>query len=169
VALFDPDDERLLAPGDMPARIEALCTETGQSPPEGPGEFVRSVLQSLACKYRLVLERLELATGVDVEVIHVIGGGARNQLLCRLTAQQLGRPVLAGPVEATALGNVLMQARATGELGSRTEMREVLAGLEPVSYEPSPDHGQADDRYGRFLTVTGLASPRIERAVAGSA
>ncbi len=153
VPLFDPDDERFLRSGDMPALIVAACTEAGQPAPEGRGEVVRSALTSLACKYRLVLERLELVTGREVEVVHVIGGGARNELLCRLTADLLGRPVLAGPVEATALGNVLVQARAVGELGSLAELRAVAAAsADPVVYEPA---GDADGVYQRFLSVTG--------------
>ena len=154
VPLFDPDDERFLRPGDMPALIAAACTEAGQPAPEGRGEIVRSALTSLACKYRLVLERLELVTGRDVEVVHVIGGGARNELLCRLTADLLARPVLAGPVEATALGNVLVQARAVGELGPLAELRAVAAAsADPVVFEPT---GDADGVYDRFLSVTGL-------------
>ena len=153
VPLFDPDDDRFLRPGDMPALIAAACTEGGQAAPEGRGEIVRSALTSLACKYRLVLERLELVTGRAVDVVHVIGGGARNDLLCRLTADLLGRPVLAGPVEATALGNVLVQARATGELGALGEMRAVAAAsADPVVHEPT---GGADGVYDRFLAVTG--------------
>jgi len=153
VPLFDPDDERFLRPGDMPALIAAACSERGQPPPDGRGEIVRSALTSLACKYRHVLDRLELVTGREVDVVHVIGGGARNELLCRLTADLLGRPVLAGPVEATALGNVLVQARAVGELGALAELRAVAAGsADPAVYEPS---GDADGTYERFLSVTG--------------
>ena len=152
VPLFDPDDERFLRPGDMPARIAAACAELGQAPPAGQGEIVRSALLSLACKYRLVLERLELVSGRDVACVHVIGGGARNELLCRLTADLLGRPVLAGPVEATALGNVLVQARAVGELGSLADMRAMAAAsTDPVLYEPA---GTGDATYERFLAVT---------------
>ena len=155
VPLFDPDDERFLAPGDMPARIAGACEERGQPRPEGRGETVRTALVSLACKYRLVLERLERAAGVDVEVVHVIGGGSRNELLCRLTADLLRRPVLAGPVEATALGNVLVQARAVGELGSLAEMRAVAAAsADPVVYEPS---GDAEEIYERFVGKEAVA------------
>jgi rhamnulokinase len=155
VPLFDPDDERFLAPGDMPARIADACAERGQRRPEGRGETVRSALVSLACKYRLVLERLERAAGIDVEVVHVIGGGSRNELLCRLTADLLRRPVLAGPAEATALGNVLVQARAVGELGSLTEMRAIAAAsAEPVVHEPS---GDGDAIYERFLAKEAVA------------
>jgi rhamnulokinase len=161
VPLFDPDHESLLAPGDMPARIAALCRAGGQSPPESPGGLVLAILVSLACKYRLVLERLERATGREVSVVHVIGGGARNELLCRLTARLLAREVIAGPIEATALGNVLVQARATGELGSMAELRAVAAeSAAPVVYEPDAD---MDDAYARFLDATELAVGPLER------
>ncbi len=153
VPLFDPDDEALLRPGDMTQRIAAACEAAGQSAPREPGAVVRSILVSLACKYRWTLERLEAVSGREVHRIHVVGGGVRNALLCRLTADLCGREVLAGPVEATALGNVLVQARAAGELGSRAELREAAAAsAHPVVYEPSGD----DETYQRFLAVTGL-------------
>jgi rhamnulokinase len=156
VPLFDPDDEALLRPGDMPARIADACAALGQEPPADRGAIVRSILVSLACKYRLVLERLEAVSGRDVDVIHVIGGGVRNELLCALTADVLGRPVFAGPVEATALGNVLVQARAVGELGSLADMRAVAAAsADPAVYEPAADRAAADATYERFLAVTG--------------
>lgn len=151
VALFDPDDERFLAPGDMPARIAQACRERGQEPPATKGEFARSILASLACRYRVVLEQLKRVSGRDVDVVHVIGGGARNRLLCQLTADVLGIPVLAGPVEATALGNVLVQARATGELGSFADLRAVAAAsAQPVTYEP----GDAAGIFERFVERT---------------
>ena len=122
--------------------------------------MVRSILTSLACKYRLVLERLERMSGRSVEVVHVIGGGSQSELLCRLTADVLGRPVLAGPVEATALGNVLVQARATGELGSLAQLRALAAAsAAPARFEPGPDREAADAVFHRFLTVTGAAVP----------
>ena len=132
---FDVDDERFLRGGDMPALItEAIGHELSR------GELVRSIYVSLAARYKLVLERLEAASGRDVRTIHVIGGGARNALLCQLTADVTGREVLAGPVEATALGNVLVQARAAGELGSLADMRAVsAASFEPVHYAPSKE------------------------------
>jgi len=157
VALFDPDADGFLAPGGMPERIVAACRESGQEPPSTRGEVVRSVLTSLACKYRLVLERLERVSGRAVDVVHVIGGGAQAELLCRLTADLLGRPVLAGPVEATALGNVLMQARAAGELGSLSDLRvAAAASTDPTTYEPTGARDAADATYERFLSVTGL-------------
>jgi rhamnulokinase len=103
-----------------------------------------------------VLERIERVTGRDVEAIHVIGGGVRNEVLCRLTADVVGRPVLAGPVEATALGNVLVQARAVGELASLGDMRAVAAAsADPRVFEPAEDRAAADATYERFLTATG--------------
>jgi rhamnulokinase len=153
VPLFDPDDDGFLRPGDMPARIAAACERTGQPAPDGVGATVRSILVSLACKYRWTLERLEAVSGREVHRIHVIGGGARNDLLCRLSADLCGREVLAGPVEATALGNVLVQARGAGELGSLGELREAAAATaRPTVHEP----GGAGETYERFLAVTGL-------------
>jgi rhamnulokinase len=158
VPLFDPDDERFLPPGDMPARIAAACGELEQPPPVAPGEVVRSALTSLACKYRLVVDQLERVTRREIDFLHVVGGGARNGLLCGLTADLLGRPVLAGPVEATALGNVLVQARAVGELGSLADMRAAAAAsADPRLFEPAPDRAAADATYERFLALTGLA------------
>jgi len=153
VPLFDPDDDAFLRPGDMPARIAAACERTGQPAPDGVGATVRSILVSLACKYRWTLERLEAVSGREVRRIHVIGGGARNGLLCRLTADLCGREVLAGPVEATALGNVLVQARGAGELASLAELRgAAAASAEPKLHEPSGD----GETYERFLAVTGI-------------
>jgi rhamnulokinase len=158
VPLFDPDADELLHPGDMPARIGSLCRAAGQPVPADAGETVRSIFLSLACKYRLVLERLQHVIGYRFDVIHVVGGGARNELLCRLTADITGLPVLAGPDEATALGNVLVQARAAGELGgSLAELREVAAAsTRTVAYEPAHE-SEAEATYARFLAVTGLA------------
>jgi rhamnulokinase len=133
--VFDVDDERFLRGGDMPALI---CEAVGRDLTRG--EIVRSIYVSLAVAYKRVLERLETAAGRDIRAIHVIGGGARNELLCQLTADVTGREVLAGPVEATALGNVLVQARAAGELASLSDMRAVsAASFAPVHYEPSKE------------------------------
>jgi rhamnulokinase len=160
VALFDPDDDAFLAPGDMPARVVAACRRPGQREPRDRGEVVRAILASLACKYRLVVDRLEAVAGREITTLHVVGGGARSELLCRLTADLTGRELLVGPVEATALGNVLVQARAAGELGSLAEARAVAAAsARPVRHEPSPDRDEAERTYRRFLDVTGLATP----------
>jgi rhamnulokinase len=166
VPLFDPDDESLLAPGEMPARVGAACAIDGQSPPTEPGEIVRSILTSLACKYRFVLERLERVTGRRFEVLHIVGGGAQNRRLCQLTADLTGLPVFAGPVEATALGNVLVQAIATGEVADLTQARELsAASSERTPYEPGAA-AQSAELYDRFLTITGLASNDRDHAVA---
>jgi rhamnulokinase len=155
VPLFDPDDEVFLKPGDMPARVAAACGRDDMS----RGETIRAIFTSLACKYRVVLERLEAASGREITTLHVIGGGARNVLLCRLTADVTGREVLAGPVEATALGNVLVQARAAGELGSLADMRAVAAAsAQPVHYEPS---GDGDATYRRFLDAVGATEESL--------
>jgi rhamnulokinase len=169
VALFDPDDDALLAPGDMPARIAELCRAGGQEPPATPGELVRSILTSLACKYRLVIERIESITQSHIERVHVVGGGARNELLCRLTAEVCERELLAGPGEATALGNILIQARAAGVLeGSLADLRAVVAAsAASVIYEPS-DAGRAADTYARFVAVTGVDTQASRPTAVGS-
>jgi rhamnulokinase len=152
--LFDPDLSDLLAPGNMPARIRAVCEQCGQL---GPGErdvLIRAVFESLACKYRVVLEEIEQVTGTPIEVVHVIGGGAMNEFLCRLTANVSRRPVLAGPVEAAALGNILVQLHTFGEVGSAAEMRELVRlSTEIRIFEPDPDAGRWDGLYDRFLNV----------------
>ena len=130
VPTFDPDDERFLRGGDMPALIAEAC---GRSEHDAAARSCARSTSRWPSKYRLVLERLEAASGREVRTLHVIGGGAQNALLCQLTADVTGREVLAGPVEATALGNVLVQARAAGELGSLADMRAVsAASFEPV-------------------------------------
>ena len=137
--IVDPDHEAFLPPGDQPARLAARCRATGQAPPETPGATVRCVLESLAAKYRWVIERAEALTGRLVRTIHIVGGGARNVLLCQMTADATGRPVLAGPVEATALGNLLVQALARGRLGSPGDIRAVVRRSVTVDrYDPDP-------------------------------
>lgn len=157
--LFDPDREEFLAPGDMPTRIAGVCAESDQSLSGDPGAVVRSVLLSLACKYRFVLERIEEVAGQEAAAVNVIGGGARNSVLCGLTADVLGRPVKAGPFEAAALGNVLVQARATGAIGSLDEARALAAGSSSCFvHEPEADRAWAEETYQRFLTLTHLST-----------
>ena len=156
VALFDPDHGSLLRGGDVPGRIAGLCADSGQEPPADPGELLRSILVSLACKYRMVLELLSRVAGHRIEILHVVGGGARNELLCQLTADLTDRPVLAGPVEATALGNVLVQAMALGEVSGLAELRRLVSrSVSLRRYEPSAAQPAAET-YQRFLAVTGL-------------
>lgn len=126
-SLIDPDDERFLAPGDMPAAIAAYCRETGQPEPREPGEFVRCCLESLALLYRRTLRRIEGLTGRAIDTLHIVGGGSRNELLNQFAADACEVPVVAGPVEATALGNVLVQAIAAGEIQNLAEGRRLVA------------------------------------------
>jgi rhamnulokinase len=163
-SLLDPDHPTFLPPGDMPGRIRRFCRETGQSPPEEPGEVVRCVLESLALKYRWALERAEEITGRRAEVVHVVGGGVRNTLLCQLTADATRRPVRAGPVEATALGNLMVQAYARGYLGSLEEIRAAVRGS-PVGvhdYQPTGSADAWEEAYGRLRRIMGAAA-QLER------
>jgi rhamnulokinase len=139
-AVVDPDDPRFLPPGDMPARIAQACSETGQTPPQSQAETVRCILDSLALAYRRTVRRAAELSGRDVEVVHLVGGGARNPLLCQLTADACGRLVLAGPVEAAALGNVLIQARGLGAVsGALPELRALLRTTQDAQlYLPTP-------------------------------
>lgn len=134
---FDVDDERLLPPGDMPTRIRHICQETNQTPPLDNPSLVRGILENLAYKYRYVLDNLETATGQHVETIYIVGGGCRNAHLCQFTANVTNRPVVAGPAEATAMGNLLMQLVALGELSGTTQMQDLLLrSCETTVYEP---------------------------------
>ena len=136
-ALVDPDDARFLNPPDMPAALQSFCRETGQSIPETEGELIRCALESLTLKYARVLEQLQQLSGARIEVVHIVGGGSHNALLNQLTADACGRPVLAGPAEATVLGNLLVQARSMGELKSLSEIRmAVVNSSELVTFEP---------------------------------
>jgi rhamnulokinase len=139
-SIVNPDDSRFLNPPDMPKAIQDFCRETGQPIPKTEGELVRCALESLALRYRQVLGWLEELTGNRIEVIHIVGGGSRNQTLNRFAADACQRPVIAGPVEATASGNVLVQVRASGELGSLSEMRSVIRKSSEVkTFEPKPN------------------------------
>ncbi|MFC1418040.1 rhamnulokinase [Streptacidiphilus cavernicola] len=139
-AVIDPDAPEFLAPGDMPARIEAFCVRTGQRPPADQGSLVRTVLEALALAHARTLRRAAELAGRDIEVIHLVGGGSRNELLCQLTADAAGLPVVAGPTEATALGNVLVQARAHGLVHDRAEMRRLVADTQRLRrYTPRGD------------------------------
>ncbi len=149
-SIVDPDDARFLNPPDMPEAIRAYCRETHQTVPETEGELVRCAMESLALKYRLVLGWLEELTGIPTEIIHIVGGGSQNTLLNQMTADACQLPVVTGPVEATAMGNLLVQVRASGELRSLREMRDVIRRSSDVArYEPA-DASAWDDATGRF-------------------
>jgi len=140
VAVFDANDPRFLAPGDMPARIAEWCRENGQAVPASQAEFVRSIVESLASAFVSAVRTAASLSGKTVSVIHIVGGGSQNELLCQLVADRSGLPVQAGPVEATAIGNVLVQARAAGLVeGSRESLRSlVAAAFPPRVYAPTP-------------------------------
>ena len=144
-ALVDPDDPAFLHPADMPAALGEYCARTGQPAPAGQAALARCIFESLALKYRWVLEKLEAVLGYRLDVIHIVGGGALNGLLCQLTADATGRLVIAGPVEAAALGNALVQAMALGELASLAEARALLReSFELRRYEPRAGGGWED-------------------------
>ena len=136
--VIDINDSTLLPPGDMPSRIRALCRSTGQQEPDSHAEVVRCILESLARAFAKAVEDAERLSGKHVGVVHMVGGGSRNALLCRLTARASGRPVVAGPVEATALGNVLVQARAHGHVeGGLDDLRALVRNSSACTrYEP---------------------------------
>ena len=151
--LVDPDHLSFYNPEDMPSAIDAFCQRTEQPCPESRGEYVRCIFESLALKYRMVLEQLYEIRGVDVDTIHIIGGGTKNKLLCQFTADATGKEVIAGPAEGTAVGNLLMQAFACGYLSSLEEIREVVINtFETSRYVPQQSDGW-DEVYERFRGI----------------
>jgi rhamnulokinase len=157
-SFVEPNDPRFLVPGDLPARIRTFCAETGQEVPSDAGAVVRCVLESLALKHRQTIRLLAEAAGVAPPEIHIVGGGALNVPLCQWTADATGLPVLAGPVEATAIGNLAAQAMALGELASLDEARQVIrASFESTPYEPSAQSAwlEASERFGEIALARG--------------
>lgn len=154
-----PSDPRFLHPSDaqagtMVSRIQSFCQETSQPVPRSNGEITRCILESLALEYRRTVEQLSAISDMELPVIHIIGGGSRNQLLNQLTADATGRVVVAGPVEATAIGNILVQAIATGHLTSLEEARSLVRKSGQITtWEPSNDSGW-DDAYARYQAWT---------------
>ncbi len=154
-SLIDPDDRDFFPPGDMPSRIRSYCARHGQPVPQTDAEVLAAIYAGLAFKYRITLDQLVRVSGHPVDRVHVIGGGAKNRLLCQMTANAVGRPVYAGPVEATALGNAIVQFMALGELGSLSEARELLSrSMITDVYEPQ-DTRTWDDHYARFVSLLG--------------
>ena len=138
ISFVDPDDISFIAPGNMPERIREYCRKTGQPVPETKGEVVRCITQSLALKYRMTLEKLEDLLGRKLPVIHMVGGGIKDKLLCRFTAEATGRSVIAGPIEASSIGNILVQAMALGNVKDLKEIRSIVKASFPiVTYTPT--------------------------------
>jgi rhamnulokinase len=152
VSVVDPDDASFILPPSMPAALADFCRRTGQPEPAEPGPVVRCALESLALRYRWVLERLEELLGRRLDTLHIVGGGSNNALLCQFTADACNRPVHAGPAEATALGNVLVQALGLGLVGSLAEAREVVRRSVDVREFTPQNPERWHDPYQRFLT-----------------
>lgn len=139
VVIFDVQDERFIAPGDMPARIAALCAEQGRRAPQSRPQLVRSIVESIAAGFAAALADAGRLAQRPIDVVHMVGGGSLNTLLCQATADRSGYSVIAGPVEATAIGNLLIQARTAGTLtGGLTDLRGLIAGTHNlITYRPS--------------------------------
>ncbi len=153
VSIIEPNYEPFLSHGDMPGRIRELCKNTGQPIPETKGAVIRCALESLALKYRWVMEKLEEILDKHIDVIHIVGGGCQNKLLCQLTADATQRKVIAGPVEATAIGNIMIQALARGFVKSIDEAREIIRKSFEVSvYEPRSEISW-NDAYSKYLEI----------------
>jgi rhamnulokinase len=154
IAVIDPDADGFFHPGEMPEKVRRFCAESGQTVPLTKGEIARVVLESLALKYFLALKHTDELVGKWSDPIHIIGGGSKNHLLNQLTADCTGRTVLAGPVEATAIGNILMQAIALGHLGSLTEARAVVrSSFDVKTYLPTHQEGW-DEAFAKLLTLS---------------
>lgn len=152
-SLIQPDDELFAHPDSMTAAITEFCRRTAQALPEKPADYIRCIFRSLALRYRQVIELLRSLSEVNIERLHVIGGGSLNKYLMQMTADATGLPVIAGPTEGTALGNVLMQMRAAGEVVSLTEMRSVSAkSVETVTYQPAASD-EWDKAYEKFMAL----------------
>ena len=152
-SFIDPDAPELSAHGNLPDKIRAYCKNTNQEVPETIGQLVRCIYESLAMKYRLALEQIGKCTGKKFDVLHLMGGGTKDGFLCELAAQSLGIPVIAGPIEATALGNIVLQLIALGEIESIEKGREIIAENEKVktfNEEHTPDW---DEAFKRFCEV----------------
>ena len=154
LAVIDVDDPIFFHPGDMPQKIQDKRAKTGQAIPKTEGEIVRVILESLALKYRYVLEQLDELRGKRHQPLHIIGGGVKNQLLNQFTANATGRLVIAGPVEATAIGNILMQAIAMGHLSGLSDARAIVRhSFPPTQYQPRPD-ARWDAAYETLCSLT---------------
>jgi rhamnulokinase len=153
LSVIDPDDAQFLHPGDMPSRVQKFCKDTDQRVPQTKGQIIRVALESLALKYRFVLKRLEELTGKQLDPLHIIGGGTKNRLLNQFTANATGCNVVTGPVEATASGNILMQAIALEHLGSLSDARAVVrASFDVEEYHPASNDSW-DGAYAKLLKL----------------
>ncbi len=156
VSSVDVDDPAFLAPADMPAAIRDYCRRTGQTIPADEGAVLRTAIESLALRYRQALGWLEELVGGRIETIHIVGGGSQNRQLCQATADACDRRVVAGPVEATAIGNLLMQAVAAGDISGVADARSIVRDSFAVEEYQPHDRSGWDEAYGRFVKHAGL-------------
>ena len=154
-AIIDVDDPCFLAPGDMPARIQEYCRKTGQAVPQGRGEISRVIYESLALRYRWAIERLEKdLLGKEIKVLNIVGGGSNNVMLNQMTADAINRPVVAGPSEATVIGNLMVQAMALGEVKDMKHLRKVVENSFPTqTYLPQGNTAAWDEAYAKLLKL----------------
>ena len=152
-AFIDPDFKKFFNPPDMPAEIDDFCRLSSQEEPSSEGEYVRVILESLALKYRYILDQLSEVSSKQINAIHIIGGGTQNRLLCQFTANATGKKVIAGPAEGTAAGNILMQSMANGQTGSFEEIREIVKNSFDLEYYNPEDTQKWEMAYKNFLNV----------------
>ena len=152
-SFIDPDSPEFTPPGDIPGRVQEFCRRTGQPVPETVGQIMRCIYESLALKYRFALDQLSQATGKTFGSLHILGGGTKDGLLCRMTADCTGIPVIAGPVEATALGNILIQLVALGEVKDMEEGRALIAATEPEKYFAPSAQDDWNEAYEMYKTI----------------
>jgi rhamnulokinase len=151
--MIDPDAREFLNPGDMPAAITAFCVRTGQPAPATRGEVIRTIFESLALKYRSTLDSIRTVSPTPIEKIHIIGGGSNNELLCQYAANATNLPVYAGPTEATAIGNIMMQAKALGAVSTLEEIRHIIFhSFETKVFSPV-DAETWDMHYQKFKNI----------------
>jgi rhamnulokinase len=150
-SIIDPDHQGFANPASMTAAIATYCTDTGQKVPDSHAEYIRCIFDSLALKYKYVLDCLRQVAPFEIKRLHVIGGGSQNRLLNQLIANSIALPVIAGPSEATAIGNVMVQAKGLGIVNSLSEMRAIIGkSVSPETFEPK-DSSQWDEAYEKFL------------------
>ena len=152
--IINPDDPAFGVPGNLPLAIREYCKKTGQHVPENEGEIVRAIFDSLALRYKWSVEAIDDMKGKRIPFINIVGGGTKEGPLCQLCADACERPVYAGPVEATAIGNIAVQAISSGEIKDLSEAREVISNsFEIDHYEPKGDKAMWDDAYAKFLKL----------------
>ena len=149
-SLVNPTDPVFLRPNNMLAAVQEFCRATGQPEPETPGQFTRCALESLACLYARLMEQLETVTGQPLHTLHIVGGGSKNALLNQMTADSINRTVIAGPVEATAIGNLLLQALTLGHIASHAELRGIVKASFPVELCRPRTAGRWKEAHERF-------------------